>query len=94
MVLGRRNATLNLQPEAIRFIQQTFKIHSLIKHLNMENKKGINIFLLMIAIILGSASWKQFDFNTFKFEKPALAALYLIVFAASIYFMIKDYKNR
>ena len=60
----------------------------------MENKKGINFFLLVIAIILGSVLWKQFNFNTFKFEKPALAALYLIVFVASIYFMIKDYINR
>lgn len=60
----------------------------------MENKKEINFFLLVIAIILGSVLWKQFNFNTFKFEKPALAALYLIVFVASIYFMVKGYKNR
>ena len=59
----------------------------------MEKKKGMNYFFLMIAIILGSALWKQFDFNTLKFEKPALATLYIVVFVASIYFMIKGFTN-
>ena len=60
----------------------------------MEKKKGMNYFFLMIAIILGSALWKQFDFNTLKFEKPALATLYIVVFVASIYFMIKGFTNQ
>ena len=60
----------------------------------MENKKGINFFFGIIAIILGSAIYKQFDFENIKFEKPALATLYIIVFIASIYFIIKDYKKR
>ena len=60
----------------------------------MENKKGINFFFGIIAIILGSAIYKQFDFENIKFEKPALATLYIIVFISSIYFIIKDYKKR
>ena len=60
----------------------------------MEKKKGMNYFFLMNAIILGSALWKQFDFNTLKFEKPALATLYIVVFVASIYFMIKGFTNQ
>ena len=60
----------------------------------MEKKKGMNYFFLMIAIILGSALWKQFDFNTLKFEKPALATLYIVVFVASIYSMIKGFTNQ
>jgi hypothetical protein len=59
----------------------------------MENKKGINFFFAIIAIILGSAIYKQFDFKNLKFEKPALAILYIIVFIASIYFIIKDYNK-
>ena len=60
----------------------------------MEKKKGMNYFFLMIAIILGSALWKQFDFDTLKFENPALATLYIIVFVPSIYFMIKGFINQ
>ena len=60
----------------------------------MENTKGMNFFFAIIAIILGIALWKQFDFDTLKFLKPALATLYLIVFVASIYFLIKNYKSR
>ncbi|MBY0542371.1 MAG: hypothetical protein K2P75_03145 [Sphingobacteriaceae bacterium] len=60
----------------------------------MENKKGLNFFFLIIAIILGSVLFKQFDFKNLKFEKPELAILYLIVFVASIYFLIKDYKKK
>lgn len=59
----------------------------------MENKKSINFFFLMIAIILGSTIYKQFDFEHLKFENPALAIIYIVVFVASIYFLIKDYRN-
>ncbi len=60
----------------------------------MENRKGLNFFFVVIALILGSALWKQFDFDTFTFDKPALAALYIIVLAASIYFLLRDLINR
>ena len=60
----------------------------------MENKKGINFFFGIIAIILGSAIYKQFDFEYIKFEKPALTTIYIIVFVLSIYFIIRDYKKR
>jgi len=60
----------------------------------MKNKKTPNFFLIIIAFILGQALFKQFDFESLKFEKPALAILYIIVFIFSIYFLIRDYKNR
>ena len=60
----------------------------------MENRKGINFFFAIIAIIVGAAIYKQFDFEKFRFEKPALAVVYIVVFAASIFFIIKDYRNR
>jgi len=67
----------------------------------MENKKGINMkykiapnfFFVIIALILGGALFKQFDFQNLKFEKPALAVVYIIVFISSIGFMIKKSKN-
>jgi len=56
----------------------------------MENKKSSLSFpLLVVVIILGAALYKQFDFETLKFEKPALAILYIIVFVVSLYILIK-----
>lgn len=60
----------------------------------MENRKGINFFFAIIAIIVGSALYKQFDFDKMRFEKPALAVIYMVVFIASIFFIIKDYRKR
>jgi hypothetical protein len=60
----------------------------------MENRKGINFFFAIIAIIVGSALYKQFDFEKMRFEKPALAVIYMVVFIASIFFIIKDYRKR
>jgi len=60
----------------------------------MKNKKAPNFFLVIIAIILGQALFEQFDFGNLKFEKPALAIVYLIVFVTSIYLLVKKPKNR
>jgi len=60
----------------------------------MENKKTPNFFLLIVVIILGSALFKQFDFENLKFENPALATVYIVVFVFSVYFIIRDYKNK
>jgi len=60
----------------------------------MENKKGLNFFFLIIAIIIGNALFRQFDFENLKFEKPAIAILYIVTFVSSIYFLIRNYKNR
>ena len=62
--------------------------------MNIENNKGINFFFAVVAIILGSALWKQFDFGTLKFDKPVLAILYIVVFIASVYLLITNYKKR
>ena len=56
----------------------------------MENQKPAYFFFIIIVLILGKALYNQFDFETLKFEKPALASLYLIVFSVSIYFIIKN----
>jgi len=58
----------------------------------MENKKSPNFFLIIIAIILGQALFKQFDFENLEFEKPYLAVVYIIVFGFSIYLLLKKTK--
>lgn len=60
----------------------------------MENKKGSSFVFIIVAIILGVSLLKQFDFEKLEFEKPALAILYIIVFVASIYFIIKNARSK
>lgn len=60
----------------------------------MENKKGLPLIFIICAVIIGSALLKQFDFQTLKFEKPALAVVYIITFIACIFFIIKYFRNR
>jgi hypothetical protein len=56
----------------------------------MEKKSAFSFVLVVSAIIIASALYKQFDFQTLKFQKPALAALYIIVLAVSIGIMVRN----
>ncbi|WJS96509.1 hypothetical protein NYQ10_08605 [Flavobacterium johnsoniae] len=60
----------------------------------MENKKPMLFIFWVIAIILGVTLFKQFDFKTFKFEKPELDIIYLVVFLFSVYMIIKNSKKK
>ncbi|MFA6246748.1 MAG: hypothetical protein WC615_07400 [Mucilaginibacter sp.] len=60
----------------------------------MEKNKAPLFTFSIIAIIVGVALYKQFDFETLKFEKTGLAIVYMIVFIASIYIIIKGLKER
>lgn len=60
----------------------------------MENKKLVNFFFVMIALILGWTLYKQFDFENLRFENTGLAIIYMVVFVMSIYFLIKDFRKR
>jgi uncharacterized membrane protein YadS len=59
----------------------------------MKNIKLPNFFFTVIAIILGIALYKQFDFDNLRFENPVLAILFTIVFIFSIYGIVKNYKK-
>ena len=56
----------------------------------MKNKSLLVFTLRIIAIILGVVLFKQFDFETLTFEKPALPVVYLIVFLFSIYYLWRN----
>lgn len=60
----------------------------------MKSKKGINLILAIIAVILGWTIFKHFDFETFKFADPYLDVLYLVVFIILVWLIIKDYRKR
>jgi len=59
----------------------------------MSIKKGQSFLFLIIAIILGWTIFKQFDFENLKFEKPALATVYIVTFVMSVYFLVKNVKR-
>lgn len=46
------------------------------------------------AIILGMRLLREFDFQTFRFEKPVLAIVYFIGFIIFISLIVKTYKNK
>lgn len=60
----------------------------------MENRRTFSFTLSIVAIILGVTLFKQFDFKNLRFEQPALAVIYIIVFVASVYFLVRKPKNR
>jgi hypothetical protein len=60
----------------------------------MEKKKALPFIFSVVAIILGVTLFKQFDFKNLKFEHTGLAIIYGIVFIFSIYFLIKNAKNK
>lgn len=59
----------------------------------MKYKIVPNFFSIIIATILWVALFKQFDFENLKFEKPALAVIYIIVLIVSVGSMIKKSKK-
>jgi hypothetical protein len=54
-----------------------------------NNKKTLNGAFIIIAVILGIAVFKEFDFETFRFKKLGLGIVYLLTFIASIYLLMK-----
>ena len=60
----------------------------------MDNKKGLNFWMIVIAFILGIAIFKHFDFETFSFDKPALDTVYFVAFIGALYFIFKDILKR
>jgi hypothetical protein len=56
----------------------------------MQNRKGINFFLGIIAIILGWTLFKHIDFATFTLADPVLDILYLAILVICIYLIIRD----
>lgn len=60
----------------------------------MSNKKGQAFPFAIIAIVLGWTIYKQFDFENLKFEKPVLAVVYILTFLMSVYFLVKNTKEK
>lgn len=60
----------------------------------MSNKKQYTFPLIIIAIVLGWTIIRQFDFENLKFEKPAMAVVYILTFLMTVYFIFKKDKEK
>lgn len=60
----------------------------------MEKKKTMSFTLTIVAIIVGVALYKQINFKTMQVDKPALALVYGVTFAVSVYLLLKGSKNK
>ncbi|PLK43568.1 hypothetical protein [Emticicia sp. TH156] len=60
----------------------------------MEKRKAPVFTLSIVAIIVGVALYKQFDFKTLQFQKPALAAVYGITFLFAVYVLIRNWGKK
>lgn len=60
----------------------------------MENSKAPIFTMTIVAIIVGGALYKQFDFKTQTFENPALSALYAITFLLAIFVLVRNNRKR
>lgn len=60
----------------------------------MDTKKVYSFPMIIIAIVLGGTIFKEFDFKTLTFEKPALAVVYILTFLMTVYFIFKKDKEK
>jgi len=60
----------------------------------MKDNKAPVFVLSIVAIIVGVALYKQFDFDAMRFKNTALAIVYLVVFVFSVYVIIKNRKKK
>jgi len=60
----------------------------------MENRKAPLFTMSIVAIIVGTALYKQIDFNTMTVEKPALAILYAVTFLFAVIILVKNYGKK
>lgn len=60
----------------------------------MDTKKVYSFPMIIIAIVLGGTIFKEFDFKTLTFEKPALAVIYILTFLMTVYFIFKKDKAK
>lgn len=59
----------------------------------MGNSKLPVFMMTIVAIIVGVALYKQFDFSTQTFANPALSAVYGITFLFAVFLLVRNYRK-
>lgn len=62
--------------------------------MNTEKSKAPLFTMWVVAIIVGVALYKQFDFNAMQFKNIALAIIYMTTFVFAVYVIIKNRKKK
>lgn len=60
----------------------------------MEKSKAPIFTMSIVAIIVGTALYKQIDFKTMTVEKPALSILYAVTFLFAVAVLVRHYMRR
>lgn len=60
----------------------------------MEKSKAPVFMMGIVAIIVGSALYKQIDFKTMSVEKPALSVLYAVTFLFAVVVLVRYYSRK
>lgn len=60
----------------------------------MNKRKEYSFPLIIIAVVIGWTIFRDFDFKNLKFEKPALAVVYILTFLMTLYFIFKKDKQK
>ncbi|WP_166336205.1 hypothetical protein [Sphingobacterium chungjuense] len=55
----------------------------------MSNKLGFDLGIAFIALPIGLALLREFNFKNLAFDNTSLGMLYFIAFVVTIYFMLK-----
>lgn len=58
-----------------------------------EKNRSMNLPMLIMAVIIGGGLLDQFNADEIRFEKPALAIVYLIGFAIAVYVLVSGYRR-
>lgn len=59
-----------------------------------NEQKGFPMILGVIAIIIGVALYKEFDFETFTFKKVGLGIVYLVTFVALLVVIVRSRRSK
>ena len=60
----------------------------------MGDKKGLSFPLIIITVVIAWAVFKQFDSQNLRFEKPALAIVYILTLIMCLYFILTKPKQK
>lgn len=62
--------------------------------MSTEKSKAPLFTMWVVAIIVGVALYKQFDFDSLRFKNTALSIIYMATFVFAVYVIIKNRKKK
>lgn len=60
----------------------------------MEKKSPMTFTMIIVAIIVGGALYKQIDFKMMTVEKPALSVLYAVTFLFAVAVLVRNNRKK